>query len=659
MSSKTEIVKGINGWEGETVFPAPQNEYTWKITTSKRSSGKIMSIATAWQYEDGSLIWDMLFAPKITLVSKKARATEKEIRSAHYEAVGKFEIMLEEGQVPEKEQPSSSDSDFNLNDLGLTGEGQGDSDIGDAWKDKVNSSEPKNEDVEIGEVDLDFIERNNAAVAGAVKQDPTLNSGYSYVIEVTKNFTDFSDYKNDQFVRNVVRTFLKNVEPFLKRTKPYLFKEEDKGYTGLRTEGRYYQQTKDLGVTEIAKLAREEFKALFPEMKWSVRIERYSGGQSINAIGTNYPNNPFTPEYIEAVRKTSKTQVIENNRNARTGWNKDAVYIEPYTEQFQRDSEKAKQVLAQYRYNDSDGMIDYFSTNFYDHTKIDIEDWEQRLFADDEEVKRSKEFWNRVEEDKKKGSEKAKKKLEENNILPNFTIVKWDTIWRSLGRKEVQAVIMKSPNGRSRYSFMSYDLTADAPKHPKPGYIFTRTVKGISITSVKLDEDAAKLPYEQYEKRVGKILKNSGWFERGKEKGKVKKAWLNARKQLGIEEPKPAPKKTAAKKSSSSKAKVSLEDITLTVVPGKHTKTGENIWTVTLTGGLLENADFAKLRAKAKENGGYYSSYRGNGAKPGFIFKTENQANYFAGVDAKEKSKAKERAKAIAIAMKIKYKYSK
>ena len=53
----------------------------------------------------------------------------------------------------------------------------------------------------------------------------------------------------------MINAFFRDLEPVLKRKKPYLFEEADRGYTGQKWEGSAYKRTKSLDVTEIAKLA--------------------------------------------------------------------------------------------------------------------------------------------------------------------------------------------------------------------------------------------------------------------------------------------------------------------------------------------------------------------------------------------------------------------
>lgn len=67
-----------------------------------------------------------------------------------------------------------------------------------------------------------------------------------------------------------------------------------------------------------------------------------------------------------------------------------------------------------------------------------------------------------------------------------------------------------------------------------------------------------------------------------------------------------------------------------TLYEGKHTKKGHDIWTVSLNG-RIESDVFNDLRSQAKDLGGYYSSYRGNGAIAGFVFENKANASEFLG----------------------------
>jgi len=65
------------------------------------------------------------------------------------------------------------------------------------------------------------------------------------------------------------------------------------------------------------------------------------------------------------------------------------------------------------------------------------------------------------------------------------------------------------------------------------------------------------------------------------------------------------------------------------VVAGEHTRDKYPIWTVVLDA-RISSEEFRAARERAKANGGYYSSFRGGGAVPGFVFRDETKARTFA-----------------------------
>ena len=81
-------------------------------------------------------------------------------------------------------------------------------------------------------------------------------------------------------------------------------------------------------------------------------------------------------------------------------------------------------------------------------------------------------------------------------------------------------------------------------------------------------------------------------------------------------------------------AKTDVE-VGMKIIPGVHTKKGHKIWTVTLSD-RVSRENYLELQTKAKKLGGYYSSYRGQGATPGFVFQDEDSANNFVGLKKKD-----------------------
>mgnify|MGYP006395128261 CR=1 FL=1 len=81
--------------------------------------------------------------------------------------------------------------------------------------------------------------------------------------------------------------------------------------------------------------------------------------------------------------------------------------------------------------------------------------------------------------------------------------------------------------------------------------------------------------------------------------------------------------------------KIENENIKFELHPTKHSKTGENIFTVLMLN-RIEKDEFNSLRIKAKKMNGYYSRFTNLRADPpikaGFNFETEEEANAFIGL---------------------------
>jgi predicted RNA methylase len=70
------------------------------------------------------------------------------------------------------------------------------------------------------------------------------------------------------------------------------------------------------------------------------------------------------------------------------------------------------------------------------------------------------------------------------------------------------------------------------------------------------------------------------------------------------------------------------ETVATTITETTHTKKGYPLFVVQLAK-RVERDDYTKLNLAAKKLGGWYSSFRGNGATPGFQFKTKDAAEAF------------------------------
>jgi len=110
--------------------------------------------------------------------------------------------------------------------------------------------------------------------------------------------------------------------------------------------GNKYQEVKNLDIKEIAKLIRADLKQ-FKDCKFSVSIQRYSGGRSV---------------HIKLMNTTNLKRFVNIHYNST---DKDRL-------NFSKDfKERLESIVNQYNYDKSDPMTDYFNVNFYSHIDID------------------------------------------------------------------------------------------------------------------------------------------------------------------------------------------------------------------------------------------------------------------------------------------------
>lgn len=102
--------------------------------------------------------------------------------------------------------------------------------------------------------------------------------------------------------------------------------------------GDKFHETRDMDIKEVATLIRADLKKKFPLNKFSVRIQRYSMGQSINI-------------------ETPVNGLVRNEE----------YKLLPHYAQFKKDIED---IVEAYNYDDSDLMTDYFNVRFYTHINL-------------------------------------------------------------------------------------------------------------------------------------------------------------------------------------------------------------------------------------------------------------------------------------------------
>jgi hypothetical protein len=111
---------------------------------------------------------------------------------------------------------------------------------------------------------------------------------------------------------------------------------------------------RDLDVVEIAKRVRKELKAELPKgTKCSVRIDRFSGGQSISLKVDAVPFPIVNPEYV--CREVLEPHTYHQDAIGR--WTPEAVAL----------LAQADAILSAYNFDGSDSQTDYYHVNFYGH----------------------------------------------------------------------------------------------------------------------------------------------------------------------------------------------------------------------------------------------------------------------------------------------------
>ena len=116
-----------------------------------------------------------------------------------------------------------------------------------------------------------------------------------------------------------------------------------------RPGGKWYGADYDgsLDVKDIAKLVRKALKDELPGFKFSVNIDRFSGGSALRIGLVDVPAYFVMAEYSEEYRRI---------------YGRDGIaYSKGLSELF----EKAKEIAERWNYDDSNSMVDYFSVNYY------------------------------------------------------------------------------------------------------------------------------------------------------------------------------------------------------------------------------------------------------------------------------------------------------
>jgi hypothetical protein len=176
-------------------------------------------------------------------------------------------------------------------------------------------------------------------------------------------------------------------------------------YTSNAWEGVNYQS--GLSLKEIAKIIKNELKRKYPEATFSITTEYYSGGQSLHISLMKSTKNPFNtfekaieeadgkgesynriyshPERWHALSEYEIQKSEENKKYLKARLERGHIQVNQYnikddyelSEYGKKIMTDARSLADSFNFDDSDGMIDYFHTNFYLH--LNIGKWDKKF----------------------------------------------------------------------------------------------------------------------------------------------------------------------------------------------------------------------------------------------------------------------------------------
>jgi len=134
-------------------------------------------------------------------------------------------------------------------------------------------------------------------------------------------------------------------------------------------------EKKYLDIKDIAKSIRQQLKTEFPLCVFSIEIERYSMGQTLNIQLMSTPFEVFNKGHKEDMngkvyderdyqyRQLNHYRAIQDFGD---GYN-NGSYL---TQEAWKVLKRALEITHQFHYDNSDSQTDYFDTNFYIHLAI-------------------------------------------------------------------------------------------------------------------------------------------------------------------------------------------------------------------------------------------------------------------------------------------------
>lgn len=136
-------------------------------------------------------------------------------------------------------------------------------------------------------------------------------------------------------------------------------------YTWSASEGEKYQDVKNLSTAQIAKLIRNDLKALGKDYKFSIKTQYFAWWSSIDIDILKAPFECYSKEYKEA-QKTKDRDKYNIYRDQYKMYREEEKAKNPqYTLKWEKLKTEIEKIGNKYNFSDCDWMIDYFHVNYY------------------------------------------------------------------------------------------------------------------------------------------------------------------------------------------------------------------------------------------------------------------------------------------------------
>ncbi len=285
----------------------------------------------------------------------------------------------------------------------------------------------------------------------AINEDADLRKGLDFAV------ANINDYGKDDFATEMIDLFIDKINNLISKNFPKFWSFDDKGYSGYKFTGNNYELTRNMDIKELSKLVKKELSIEFPEWKFSVKIERFAGGQSMNVYIVDMPYNPFSEE-ADAAYKADKHPDLHTNQR-----------VELYNPKYLADSKKINKIIKQYNYDDSDSQTDYFDVRYYSHLKLE-DSIKAKYYPNNADVQKS------IERNKQWDDQAKKQKEARDAVKSKYKYKKGDQVIYiydrdsvNIPKGEYEAIILKAPNGRGM--FPKYEIKFKVEKIKRNGNI--------------------------------------------------------------------------------------------------------------------------------------------------------------------------------------------